>query len=240
MVFSRKFYALNLDFARKVQQVSGIPFEQALLGYTNLYVRYCSDYELDPGKPTWRKFTGGLKNNSQDLEWAYQFALQQETHSPAEAEKDLFGCFSYSLWDENRIRLHFHNHDHPGTHPLSPARRQARLDELHALFGAIYALGYSRASVVGGSWLYNIEAYRRLFPAIFLASARPGQSDYPYMTLWGQFLERDGQVRAEPARQFASHFQAASSLDEALDSFPLKVLYLEAPVQVFYDHYRIM
>ena len=46
--------------------------------------------------------------------------------------------------------------------------------------------------VVGASWLYNLEAYRRLFPASYVATARVLPDRFRHMPLWGQFVNRHG------------------------------------------------
>jgi len=94
-------------------------------------------------------------------------------------------------------------------------------------------------TALGGSWLYHLEAYRRLFPPAFLSTVRPGKNDYPYLTLWGQFLDRNGQVRPEPARKFMDSLEMQTTLAGILGSFPLKALYVEAPLQAFYEFYAI-
>jgi hypothetical protein len=237
MGYSREFFALNVDFARKVNEVSGIPYEQAILRYTNLYIRCGIGHTLDPRHPTWLEFLQGISHTEQDVEWAFQFAVRRQAQPDLAVDEKIFGCFSFSEWGEKRVRLHFHNRERSSTSPLSHTRIARRLEELRAMTGYLYQQGHASATMVGGSWLYNIEAYRRLFPPAFLASARPGKEDYPFMTLWGQFLQRNGQVRPGPASQFSASLKRAASLDDVLSSFPLKVYYLEAPMQVFYDYY---
>jgi hypothetical protein len=239
MTYSREFYALNLAFARRIQQVSHLPLEFTLRQYTNLYIRFGLGYSLDPIQPIWQEFVAGLSGTRQDVEWAYQCAKKYDCKRKEDTDQLLFGCFSYTVWDGKRIRLHFHNQERKGVHPLGEINRPTRRDELQRMFCNIRQNEIIMETVVGGSWLYNLESYRRLFPPDFLSTARPGKQDYPYLTLWGQFLDRDGQVRPEPARQFIDSLDRQSTLEGILDCFPLKVQYLEAPLQVFYDYYAV-
>ena len=239
MNYCREFYALNLTFANKVQQVSGIPLPQVLLGYTNLYIRFGLGHALDPAHPVWQKYIHGINSTEDGVEWTYQFAQTQAKLISRGKEQPNFGCFSYSLWDGRCLRLHFHNQEQENISPLSENRVGARLDELGKMFNSVKREHLEVETVVGGSWLYNLSAYRRLFPPAFLSTARLGGEDYPYLVLWGQFLDRNGQVRPGPAGQFIDCMEKQNTLAGLLECFPLKVLYLEAPVEVFYSYYSI-
>ena len=233
MLFSSGFFDLNLRFARKVAEVSGIPFEGALLEYTHCYVRLANLRDFTPDNPVWQAYLAGLRDAADPLQWTYAFYLEQDAHAPSRLRGPQFGCFSYSRLPDGRIRLHFHNAEPGDEHPLGADRQEQRRAELAALFAHVREHAPDATGVVGGSWLYNVEAYRRLFPPAFLASARPGEGDFQFMTLWGQFLDRHGGVRPGPAAQFLERVAHAESLTAAAASFPLRVLYLEAKVEVF-------
>jgi len=87
---------------------------------------------------------------------------------------------------------------------------------------------------VGGSWLYHLEAYRRLFPPGFLASAQAEEPDARFLALWGQFLDHQGQVKPDMAQRFERAVDRAGSLAELMACFPYPVLRLERPLEEFY------
>jgi len=93
--------------------------------------------------------------------------------------------------------------------------------------------------VVGASWLYNIDAYRRLFPVSYLATAHAIDHRFQHMPLWGQFLDRYGEIKVCVTRQFLERLERQSSLDNLDQYFPFQVLSVEAPVRDFYDFYGI-
>ena len=66
-----------------------------------------------------------------------------------------------------RPQIHFSNRDSADdVGPLSRAKTPRRLAELKTMFGFIRETWPEAISVQGGSWLYNLEAYRlRLLPA---------------------------------------------------------------------------
>ena len=51
-------------------------------------------------------------------------------------------------------------------------------------------------TVKGNTWLYNLEAYRRLFPPDYTAQMEVNESHvFQFLSLWGQFFDRNWQVK---------------------------------------------
>jgi hypothetical protein len=92
---------------------------------------------------------------------------------------------------------------------------------------------------VGASWLYNLEAYRRLFPASYVATARILPDRFRHMPLWGQFVNRHGAVREPVAREFRERLRRTTRVEELGACFPFQVLAVEAPAAAFYELLRI-
>ena len=150
-----------------------------------------------------------------------------------------FGCFSYAWLDGERIRLHFHDAERDGLSALGRERRARRLADLAALFASLRHSAPRPLRVVGASWLYNIAAYRRLFPESYLATAHAVPHRFRHMPLWGQFVNRDGEVRQDVACRFRDCLRQHPSLQDLDRCFPFQVLALEAPVTEFYDFYGV-
>jgi hypothetical protein len=74
-------------------------------------------------------------------------------------------------------------------------RKGRRLAELRALFCLARTQEELTPRVLGASWLYNLPAYRRLFPDKYLASALPTAPKFQNMPLWGQTLARAKSVQ---------------------------------------------
>jgi hypothetical protein len=91
--------------------------------------------------------------------------------------------------------------------------------------------------VVGASWLYNVDAYRRLFPPAYLATARVLPGRFRHMPLWGQFVDRRGAIRERAARELRERVGRVSAVDGLDACFPLPVLTVEAPVGEFVRFY---
>ena len=237
--YAKEFFDLQLTFAERVSQLSGLPFPHALFEYTNLYIRFGLGRDFDPGHPVWRAYVDGLEEANDRREWTYRFYVQRSGATTAPQVAAIRGCFSYALLTGDRLRLHFLNVEADGRPPLAAERCEQRVAELTALFAHARETRREPLRVIGGSWLYNLDAYRRLFPPAYVASARPVEPRFRHMPLWGQFLDRRGAVRSEVKRSFLESLERQTSIDRLGECFPSRVLALEAPVQVFYDFYGI-
>ncbi|MFN8489480.1 MAG: hypothetical protein U0350_17995 [Caldilineaceae bacterium] len=240
MQLSKGFFDLNLQFAQRIAQVTGRPFADCLLDYTHLYPRFGLGRGFDPNNPVWQAYWQGLQQAEDGGAWTYAFYRQRMTEAPPSAPAPAFGCFSYAVWSDNRIRLHFHNADASEDGPLSRLRFGTRLDELRVMFAHIRQTVIAPGNVVGGSWLYNLEAYRRLFPPAFIATAHVEQDlEAQFIALWGQFVDRHGAIKADLASRFLRCLQNSTKLEDMLHCFPYRVLRLEAPIRYFYEFYTV-
>jgi hypothetical protein len=240
--FSRAFIELIVQFARHVAQIQILPLDDTLFRFTPLYLSLGLGRDFDPRHPTWQAFMVGLAEDRDVVDWTHTFYLSHHANVSADAValRPTFGCFYYSRWPENRVRIHFRNDEIDPHGPLDRDRRPKRLAELTAMFSHLSEIVPPTATVVGGSWLYNIEAYRRLFPPEFLATARTGANEYRFLALWGQFLDRHGHLRATTARTFLDGLGRHLTEESLEHCFPYRVLRLESAVRPFYEFYGIV
>ncbi len=239
MIFAKAFFDLQLAFAQKVTMLSGLPLSHVLLDYTNLYIRFGLGRDFDATQPVWLDYLSGLHAATDVGDWTYGFYVARGGEPPGPPVVATFGCFSYARLGEDRIRLHFKNVEASGVSPLVRERSGRRMAELAALFEHVSRTVRQSVRVVGASWLYNLEAYRRLFPAPYLATARVMPGRFRHMPLWGQFLDRHGAVKEHMTRPFLEGLARPATMDGLDRCFPLPLLSLEASVQHFYDFYGI-
>ncbi|MGO4326256.1 hypothetical protein AB4Z48_11750 [Cupriavidus sp. 2TAF22] len=236
MAYSRDFFELQLDFARAVAGLVDMPVERALLDYTNFYIRFGLGRDFDQRHPIWRQYVDGLTRTSDIGEWTYRFYLTQGEDSRTAAAA---GCFSYAMQDAECVRIHFQNAESTTASPLSMERMPARLAELRSLFGDVKRNRQQVTRVVGTSWLYNLPAYQRCFPAAYVASARVAEPRYRHVSLWGQFLHRDGSLRLGVVQDFKRRLLNLTNVRDLALTFPLQALAVEAPIAEFYTFYGI-
>jgi hypothetical protein len=239
LTYAKAFFDLQVQFAHKVAALSGLPLARVLLEYTNLYIRFGLGRDFDPAHPTWQEYVAGLEGANDIGEWTYSFYSRRPDAMAAPAIVATFGCFAYARLSGERIRLHFQNGETDGHSPLALERANRRLAELAALFEHVNRTLLQPLRVIGASWLYNLDAYRRLFPNSYLATAHVAPRRFQHMPLWGQFLDRQGAVREHVARQFRERLEHQSALDRLEECFPFQVLSVGASVQDFYDFHGI-
>ena len=242
MQYAIGFIALQVKFAQKIAEVSNQALTDVLIDYTMLRNLFNLRVSHDLVNPLWEEFLQGLREHQNPENWAYEFYLRRaNAESHASDERNFYGCFSYVYpWRGGRtLRLHFENRDTSGGGTLSPARMEGRKAELKAMFRHIRDAHPDVATVRGGSWLYNIEAYRRLFPPDYVKMAKPAGYETGYWALWGQFVARDGRPREPITTQFLDCLDKQETVDGCLRCFPYQVLRPESPIKVFYDFYEI-
>jgi hypothetical protein len=237
--YAKAFFDLQLQFAQTVSGLSGLPLARVLLEYTNFYIRFGLGRDFDPAHPTWQEYLAGLRDASDSREWTYRFYVTRPAIVVPPASVAGFGCFSYSRLSQNRLRLHFRNAETDGHSPLGIERREQRLADLAALFEHIKRTEREPLRMVGASWLYNLGAYRRLFPPSYLATAHVLEHRFQHMPLWGQFVNRHGEIRESVKDRFVRRLERQSSLDGLDQCFPFQVIGVEAWTLEFYEFYGI-
>lgn len=237
MQFSREFFDLNLRFAQKVSDVADRSFQQSLLEYTHLYLAFGLGRDFDPENPVWQEYLHLCRDSSRTAP-AHRFYLARITEHPKPEPEHPFGCFSYTLWGEGRVRVHFRNATRESG-VLQKDKMSERISELKEMFQYLKKVVPANSVVIGGSWLYNIEAYRRFFPAKYLESAWASLEDYQFLALWGQFLFSDGSVRPCMAGSFLERMEAQKTLEGLKSCFPYQVLRLQSSIEDFYVCYGI-
>ena len=239
MSYARAFFDLQVRFARTASILSGISLEAALLKYTNFYIRFGLGHGFDAAHPTWREYLDGVRHARDAGEWTHHFYV---TRAPVVVSPPVvasFGCFSYELRVEDRIRLHFKDAETDGHSPLTKDRRTQRVADLTALFRHVTLTTPGPLRVVGASWLYNIDAYRRLFPESYLQTAQVIRDRFQHVPLWGQFVDRHGALKEDLADELLARLAKQSSADGLNECFPFQVLRLEAPVADFLEFYGV-
>ena len=233
------YFALQLRLAVLMAERTGLALREALDLYTNLRRRFGL---FDADDPDWLAFKDQIvAAPTAD----HRLALTLKRHSqapevPRPAGQVPFGCFACDPPDDaGRVRIHFTNVDigaEPG--PLNAARRGERLAELTAMFGYIRRTFPGARRVIGASWLYNLEAYRRLFPIEYGASRRP--TDEPVRlggtSTWGQMVDHRGLVKPESRARFEAGLETLD-VERPWLVFPLRAMAATAPIEAFFDLY---
>jgi hypothetical protein len=227
-IYSVEFFDLQLRFATKVAELSGLPFIHTVGSHTNIYVRLAMGPQFDSANPAWLEYISTLATVRDPAAWTHEVHLQRAHLRAGPEAAAAVGCFSYALLGPNRARLHFHPGYQLSDSPLSFANQRLRRRELTELLSKLASFCPDIA-VVGASWLYNLDSYRRLFPLPYLDSLKPIEPPYRRMPLWGQLLHRDRSVRTGAAQRFRSQLAQVATLEQLSSCFPLPVLSAAVP-----------
>ena len=235
MDFCANSFALNFAYAHRVADITGMELEQALLEHTYCYLALGLGRDFNPDHPLWREFLTVTTDLETQIIQAHRFYMERRLPKTLPPQEQSCGCFYFSIWLNGRIRLHFRNTEEGCIGPLSPTRLELRRAELYELIQRIQRDVRRARTLVGGSWLYHMQAYWQLFPPAFLQTAVPSldPQETRYLSLWGQFVNRQGEVHLGEARVFLAQLEKARTVQESMLAFPYSVLHLEAPLEVF-------
>lgn len=239
--YAKEFLILQVRFAQKIAEVSDQALENVLMDHTMLRNLFNLRVSHDIPNPLWDEFIEGLCASDNPEDWTYSFYLQRMAAEPDPSdERKFFGCFSYVYpWrGTKKLRLHFENRETSDHGTLSKERMTLRKSELSAMFRYIQANHPDVETVRGGSWLYNIPAYLRLFPPDYVKTAKPVGYETTFWALWGQFVARHGSVRQPAAAQFLACLKTQKTVEGCLQCFPYQVLRPECSIEIFYDFYN--
>ena len=165
MVFGKSFFDLQLSFAERVRDLSGMPLERALFEYTNLYVRFGLGRAFDPDHQGWKAYLTGLRNADDGRDWTYRFYLEDPEATTAPPLAATFGCFSYALSSAGHVRLHFRDAEADGRSPLGAARIEQRRAELGTLFGHLKSAVSDRSTPPAPPCVRSSRTWRPGIPA---------------------------------------------------------------------------
>jgi hypothetical protein len=237
----RGFFEVQLLFAERLAERTPLAIADACLRFTNLHRRFGLGRATQGApRPEWTRYAAGLEccaSSGDRLDWTVAFFVD----APPEPVSDLvFGCFKYDPPNpEGILRIHFSNRDSADSvGPLDRRKLDARLADLRAMFGHIQAHHPDARSVMGASWLYNLDAYCRLFPPEYVASRfAPSRLRLDGTSSWGQLLDFRGAVKPAVRQALLDNLR---DLDLAAPwrAFPLRALGAVSGIEHFYRRYE--
>ncbi len=251
--FPLEHFSLQLAYAKRAIEILNISTEKALLEFTQYWRRVHNievlkvsnnEWSFDPTTPQWQELCNRINNNESADVIAYELYL--ENGSGSENHKEYFGCFRFDFVsqignDYNVIKIHFKNRDNSSAGPLSIERHLIRISELKKMFEAISKRHPEAEIVHGGSWLYNLKSYQRLFPKSFVSNMDVELIPFPRSSgVWGQFLNSEGVVSKQRLETFLKKVKNAENKNQLLQCFEFKILFPKTTIENFYSYYKIV
>ncbi len=242
---AREFFGVQLHYACVLSAKAGMPLAEAITFHTNFHrlFAYGNLGKMTPD-PEFVVLVRDVVALSAEMRLDHLIAAYAERAAdPWPPERFPFGNhFACEAPNEAGIvRIHFRNRFNTDAHgPLHASNVAQRRADLTAMFAFVADRWPDATAINGASWLYNMAAYRRLFPADYGASRMPmiGPRSMHGLSTWGQFLEFRGGAKPEMVERFKRGLDALDVTQPWL-SFPYQVLATTAPLTSFRREYGV-
>ncbi|MBU1376996.1 MAG: hypothetical protein KKE02_19195 [Alphaproteobacteria bacterium] len=233
------YFEVQLRLARRMTVLTGRPLGETAVRFTNFYRRLGFGVPDGPPSIAWLAYARALEAAP---DAAAQVALSQATCAANPPERPPirgqtgFGCFACETpGEDGGVRLHFYNLDTDAQGgPLAAAKMGRRREELAALVRHLDTAHPEATCIRGKSWLYNLDAYRRLFPPDYGASRTIalGPLNLNGTSSWGQLIDSHERIRPQVRDTLISNLERLDP-DAPWLAFPNRVLKTEAPLSSF-------
>lgn len=243
---ARTFFGVQLHYADVLSAKSGLPLSEAIIFHTNFHRLFAyGNLTKQPPDPEFVALVDGvlvIDDPSERLDHLIT-AYAERAPDPWPLDRFPFGKhFACEAPNANgAVRIHFRNRfndDEVG--PLHASNIPQRRADLTGMFTFVAERWPETKAVIGGSWLYNTDAYCRLFPAEYGASRTPLLGPRPIngLSTWGQFLDFRGRAKPDVIETFKRNLGTFDPAQPWL-SFPYQVLSTSAPFAAFRREYGV-
>jgi hypothetical protein len=241
---ARGFFGVQLRYADVLSAKAGMPLAEAVTWHTNLHRLFAyGNLSKQPPDPEFLALVNtAIAEPATRLDTIIA-AYARRPPDPWPADRFPFGrhfaCEAPNA--DGQVRIHFRNRfNRDAIGPLHAANIPQRRADLAAMFSFVAQRWPETKAIIGGSWLYNLEAYRRLFPAAYGASRTPLVGPRPIhgLSTWGQFLDFHGALKPAVADTFLRSL-ATLDVSQPWLSFPHQVLSTNAPFEAFRREYGL-
>jgi hypothetical protein len=231
VVPDRTFFATQQRFAERWADLASMPVETAYLECTTWYHQAAGlGRDFDPSHPDWQRLVAEVAVSPEPDAVVHAWAVAHRQAVGPGAVLD----FAWSAEDRT-VRINFLGERSRSSSPLSEMRLSERRRELRDLVLRAADRHPEAELLRGRSWLYGLEAYRRIFPPVFLAGLDVEPPDLQFLAIWGQLLYRDGSSRLGNAAGLLVAADAASSTTDLERSFPVPMWQTTAPFAAVAD-----
>ena len=237
--YPKELINLIIQYAKKRSQISRLELIESIKNFTPVYYLIGNyDWEFKEDSIYWQEFLQRYENGEDLVELVYDMYIKNYQEF---SNFKWFGCFRYSFieYEEGNgvVKLHFLNNCTSKEGPLALSQRGKRLQELKDLFEDVKENHPNAKYVQGGSWLYNLESYRRLFPKEYFKNIESISPKPQRLVIWGQFINSEWGVKKDMAEEFLSRLKKAKTEKDLENVFELKEMFPKGDIKYFYDFY---
>ena len=237
--YPKELINLIIQYAKKRSQIFGLELIESIKNFTPIYYLIGNyDWEFKEDSIYWQEFLQRYENGEDLVELVYDMYIKNYQEF---SNFKWFGCFRYSFIEDEEgngvVKLHFLNNCTSKEGPLALSQRGKRLQELKDLFEDVKENHPNAKYVQGGSWLYNLESYRRLFPREYFNNMESISPKPQKLVIWGQFVNSEWGVKKDMAEEFLSRLKKAKTEKDLENVFELKEMFPKGDIKYFYDFY---
>lgn len=237
--YPKELINLIIKYALRKSQIFKLELIDTIKNFTPIYYLIGNnDWEFQEDSIYWKEFLERYRKGEDLLELVYD--MYKENFQEYSKHK-WFGCFRYRFVEDEKgygiVKMHFLNDGTSKEGPLSSSQKGNRLRELKELFEDVKKNHPNAKYVQGGSWLYNLESYKRLFPKEYINNMKSIYPKTQMLVIWGQFINSEGGIKKDKAEQFLSRLSQAKTKEDLENVFEFIELFPKCEIKYFYDFY---
>jgi len=242
IAYPYEYFDAQVQFAKRWSVVADDSFSAMLLRKTSLYRTISGQIPGPEGvSKNWTTLTNGVDDNDPSMiaSRLYDAFLRQPRSRYTAPDHD--GAFGYDYYpNDHLVKIHFTN-PRRGESPFSADNMPQRQNEFKHLLEHIQDVHPDADKVVSASWIRSTKSYQSLFPPD-LNTPKSLMSTDMFLggdSVWGQFMDRNGNINQRVYDQFITAIQDAKSPEDLIAAFPYKVLRVEDSIEKYYRYYNV-
>ena len=202
--YPKELFHLIIEYAKKRAEITGSDLIETIKNFTPIYYLIGNyDWEINEDSKYWKEFLERYYKGEDLVELIYE--MYNKNYQEFTNHK-WFGCFRYKYIEDDQrngiVKMHFLNNRSSKEGPLASSQKEKRLRELKELFEDVKKKHPNAKYVQGGSWLYNLEVYRRLFPKEYFTDMKPIYPKPQMLVIWGQFINTEWGIHKDRSERF--------------------------------------
>lgn len=238
MHLTKDYIDIQVNFVKKLCEIDRAPYALYFMFYADAPLLLKIDYKTwHPNTAQYLEFCEVIKDTKNLTEIIFEYASEKERQNPVQPYlTNPYGFFHSHIIKGVTLEMHTLSElpmEKDKVHFLDHRRFEETKDKLYKMIKDQKEKYPTLKYVMGNSWLYNIESYKRLFPNEYLATAKPNTYTFHGYALWGQFLNKELEVKPDIKEEFYKKLERSSSFNDCMDAFPYKVLSLKSNIEMF-------
>ena len=238
-----EYFDVQIQFAKKWTHITGDDLSKVLLEKTALYRRIIGKKAGEALDVNWVLVCQNITaepHRASAIIYNYYSRLPESRYTVHPHE---FNSFEFDYYPErSTVKVHYNPTIRGERSNLGREFLQDRVADLKRMFEHIHQMHPDAARVIGGSWLYNLDAYKRIFPPTYtqnMVQLVPPQLSLTGNSVWGQFVDSQGAGKRDICQKFLLKVEEAITTEDLVNAFPYPTWQPTDDIQNFYTHLGI-